>query len=141
MLNGGSTVQFIVISWIVRPMLLLIFFRNSVWSKQLYISRFGCKQEAQKLIITHVNYGLNDEIFWEQIEFLLTMCVKYDQHHLYSLRLLAVIFDHCHLIYTLPHPPTHCSLALVHPPYNYVFFTHTHRVKHTQEPCYYNRNI
>ena len=73
-------------------MLLLLFFRNSVWSKQLYISRVGCKQEAQKLIITHVNYGLNDEIFWEQ------MCVKYDQHHLYSLRLLAVIFDHCHLI-------------------------------------------
>ena len=75
-----------------------MFFRNSVWNTHLYISRFGCKRGAQIEIITHVNYGLKHDIFWEEIEFLLTMCVKYDQQHLYSLRLLAVIFDHCHLI-------------------------------------------
>ena len=38
-----------------------MFFRNSIGSKHLYISRFGCKQGAEKLIITHVSYRLKTE--------------------------------------------------------------------------------
>ena len=34
---------------------------HSVWNKLLYISRFGCKQGPETLIITHFNYGLKYE--------------------------------------------------------------------------------